>query len=243
MKHSVLFALALAAAVAHAQTPGEDAAGRLPEAEQQAVPGQLQGVDVAAERDRIKTERAAADKKHQDAQKACRAKFAVNDCLDQARREHNVVAQELKRQEHVLNEAERKRKGAAAQKRIDEKNSPEAQRQAEEKRVKALAEQKEREAKATDKAAKHAADEADKEKRVPRPAKSAKGDPAPQGGVRAPQSAASHGPTSQETAKNRAEYEQRQEEAAKHKADVEARNAQRKKPAPADLPPPPRSGS
>jgi len=242
MKLPVLLALALAATALHAQTPGEDAAGR-PQAAEQAAPGRLQGVDEPAERERIRQERAAAEKKYHDAQKACRARFAVNDCLDQARREHNVVVHELKRQEHVLNEAERKRKAAAAQKQIDEKTSPEALRQAEERRAKAAAEQQEREAKAAQKAATHASDQAAKEKRGPQPPKTAKGAPAPQGGVRNGQSAAPSGPTPQEAAKNRAEYDQRQQEAAKHKADVEARNAQRKKPAPADLPTPPRTGS
>jgi colicin import membrane protein len=211
-----LLALALLASIAHAQQ----------------VP------DEAAERERLHSERSAADKRLAQAQKACRAKFAVNDCMNDARREYNATVGELKRQERILDDAQRKQRAAARQKEIDERHSPEHQQQEAAKRAKALADQQERDARAAEKAAKRSADEAEHAKRAPQ-VRTPRGEPGPQGSPRDPHAPAAHGPTPEEAAKNRAEYEQRLQEAEKHKAEVAARNAQRKKPASADLPPPP----
>jgi hypothetical protein len=219
MKHRVLFALAFAAAAVHAQVP-----------------------DAAAERERIKAERGAAEARYKEAQKACRQKFAVTDCLDKARREHNTATDELKRQEHVLNDAERRKRAADAQKQIDEKNSPEQQQKEAERRARNLAEQQERDAKAAEKASKRAADEAQREKKGPR-AKAPHGASGPQGGARDPRAPVAHGPTPTEAAKNRTDYDRRIAEAEQHKAEIAARNAKRTKPPAADLPPPIRAGS
>lgn len=192
----------------------------------------------AAERERLHTEHAAADKRLAEAQKACRAKFAVNDCLDKARREYNGTVDEIKRQERVLDDSQRKQRAAARQKEIDERNSPEVQQQEAARREKALADHQKREAEAAEKAAKRSADEAEHAKRGAQ-VKAPRGEPGPQGSPRNPEAPVGHGPTPEQAAKNRAEYEQRLQEAEKHKAEVAARNAQRKKPAAADLPPPP----
>ena len=215
MKHLAPFALVLAAFAAHAQAP-----------------------DAAAERARIKSEREAAEARYTEAQKACRAKFAVNDCMDDARRAHNVVVNELKRQERVLNDAERKRKAAERQKDIDERNSPERQKEAAEKRAKAVADQQERDARAAEKAGKRATDEAEREKRGPR-VKEPHGASGPQGKPREPQAAKGHGLTPEEAAKNRAAHDARIQEAEQHRAEVAERNAKRTNPPAADLPLPP----
>jgi hypothetical protein len=215
MKLFPVLALALAAFTVHAQAP-----------------------DEAAERARIRQEREAADQRFNAAEKACRAKFAVNDCIAAARRERNTTVTELKRQERVLNDAERTRKAAERQKEIDERSSPERQQEAANKRAKALQEQQDREARAAEKAAKHAADEAQRAGQPPR-VKTPKGDTGPQGSPREPQAPKNHGLSPEEAAKNRAEYEQRVKEAERHKAEVAARNAKRNKPPAADLPPPP----
>lgn len=194
--------------------------------------------DEAAERERLHGEHAVADKRLAEAQKACRAKFAVNDCLDKARREYNVTVDEIKRQERILDDAQRKQRAADRQREIDERNSPEHQRQEAARRAKALADQQAREASAAEKAAKRSADEAEHAKRGAQ-VKTPRGEPGPQGSPRDPRAPVAHGPTPEEAARNRAEYEQRLQEAEKHKAEVAARNAQRKKPAGADLPPPP----
>ncbi len=216
LARAAVLALSLAGAAAHAQL----------------VP------DEAAERERLHNERTAADKRLAEAQKVCRAKFAVNDCMDKARREHSAVTTELQRQEHVLDDAQRKQRAAARQKEIDERNSPEHQQQEAVKRAKSLEEQKERDARAAEKAAKRSADDAEREKHGPR-VKAPKGESGPQGSPRDPHAATGHGPTAEEAAKNRADYELRMQDAQKHKAEIAERNAQRKKPASADLPPPP----
>ena len=216
MKHLIPFALAFAAFAAHAQAPND-----------------------APERARIKSEREAAEARYADAQKACRAKFAVNDCLDAARREHNVVANDLKRQERVLNDAERKRKAAERQKDIDARSSPERQKEAAEKRAKAASEQQERDARAAEKAAKKASEQAEHDRRSPR-VKPPHGASGPQGKAREPQEPASHGPTPTQAAKNRAEHDARLKEAEQHRAEVAERNAKRTKPVSPDLPPPAR---
>lgn len=219
MKLFAAFALAVAAASVHAQAP-----------------------DEAAERARIRQEREAADKRFLEAEKACRARFAVNDCIAAARRERNATVGELKRQERVLDDAERTRKAAERQKEIDERTSPERQREAAQKRARALQEQQEREARAAEKAARHAADEAERARHAPR-VKTPKGDTGPQGSPREPQAPKSHGLSPEEAAKNKADYDRRVQEAERHKAEVEARNAKRGKPAAADLPPPARAAS
>ena len=195
--------------------------------------------DASAERTRIAAERAAAEARHTEAQKACYGKFAVNDCLEKARREHNTVLSELKRQERVLNDTERRAKAAERQREIDERSSPERQKEAAEKRSKAAAEQQEREARAAEKGAKRAADQAEREKQGPR-VKEAHGATGPQGSPRTPQAPRSHAPTAEEAAKNKADWEARVQDAQRHKAEVAEREAQRTKPAAADLPPPPR---
>jgi hypothetical protein len=193
--------------------------------------------DDSAERARIQAERGAAESRFAEAQKSCRAKFAVNDCLDKATRAHNAVLSELRRQERVLNDADRKRRAAERQKEVDERQSPERQQDAAEKRARALAEQKEREERAADKAAKRASDEAERAQRPPR-SKLAASAPGPQGAPRTPTAPRSHGPSAEEAAKNRATYEARQQEAVQHKAEVAARIARRAKPAASDLPAP-----
>ena len=214
MKHlaAVLLAL-LAAGVAHAQ-------------------------DDSAERERIGRERAAADAKYQEQLKACRARFAVTDCENKATREHNAVKGELRRQERILNDAERKRRAAEAQRDIDERNSPERRKEAEEKRQRALQEQKERDERAAEKAAKRAGGEAERAKKGPRPQKTPDGAPGPQGKPRTPEGPKGPSVTPEEAAKNRAAHEERLRDAARHKAEVQAKAAKRAKPPASALPVP-----
>ncbi len=200
-----------------------------------ALPAQAQ--DDAAERERIKSERAAAEARFADEERACRARFAVTDCLDKATRTRNARLAELRRQERLLNDADRKRRAAERQKQLDERNTPERQKEAAERRARALAEQQEREKAAAEKAAKRAADEAERAQRGPRH-KSAGAAPGPQGKPRQERIKKSLAPTPEEAARNRAAYEKRQREAEQHRAEVAARIARRAKPAASDLPPP-----
>ena len=216
MKFFTALAIVLAASAVHAQEP-----------------------DAAVERARIKAEREVAEGRYAEAQKVCRGKFAVNDCLDRARRDHNEAVSGLKLQERVLDDAERKRRAADRQREIDERSSPARQQEAQEKRAKALADQQEREARATEKAAKRAGEQAGREQKGPR-VKEPHGAPGPQGTPRAPHADQGSAPTPEEAARNRAAYEARLQEAEKHKAEVAQRNAKRTKPASPDLPTPPR---
>lgn len=227
MKPLALLLLALSAAFAvHAQEPAD-------------APAQRDRIlqEEAAERTRIRDERAAAEKRLKDAQIACRARFAVTGCSKDATREYNATLGELRRQEHVLNEADRKRRAAAHQKDLDERMSPEKQQEAERKREAAVAEQQDRERRAAEKAARKQADD---EKKAEHPPK-VKTPPArhgPQGTPRTPEQPKPHGPTAEEAARNRAAHEARLQQAERHRVEVQARIAKRTKPASAPLPEP-----
>ncbi|HEX2547523.1 MAG TPA: hypothetical protein VHL79_21750 [Ramlibacter sp.] len=202
------------------------------------APAWAQVADDSVERARIGAERKAADDKFAEAKRACNAKFAVTDCVNKATREHNAVVSELRRQERVLNEAERKQRAAQAQREIDERNSPERRKEAEDKRLRALEEQKEREARAAEKKAQRAEDDAERAKKGPRAPRIAEGHQGPQGSPRAPEPPKGPSVTPEEAAKNRAAYEERLRQAAQHKAEVQARIAKRAKPPASALPVP-----
>jgi hypothetical protein len=197
----------------------------------------VQAQDRVAERARIAQERAAADASFAERRRGCNAMFAVNDCLDQATRDRNKVLGELRRQERVLNEADRREKAADRLKAQEERNSAEAQRAAEERRLRALEDQKGRDARAAEKAGKRAADDAEKAAR-PRRKVTLPGPRQPQGSPRTARGTADNRPTAEEAARNRAAYEARLMEAERHKAEVRERAASRSKPAASSLPVP-----
>jgi hypothetical protein len=227
MKHLAVLLLALSAAFAvHAQAPADEPAQR---------DRILQ--EEAAERARIRSEQAAAEKRLKDAQVACRARFAVTGCTKDATREYNAKLKELRLQEHVLNEADRKRRAAAHQKELDERMSPEHQQEAERKRAASLAEQQDRERRAAEKAAKKQADDEKKAEHPPK-VKTPTARHGPQGKPRTPEQPKPHGPTPEEAARNRAAHEARLQAAEKHRVEVQARIAKRTKPAAAPLPEP-----
>ena len=71
---------------------------------------------------------------------ACYKKFMVNDCLDEAMLKRSNGLANLRRQESLLNDAERKAKGAAQVQKIDDKASLEKQQQVADRRSDALKE-------------------------------------------------------------------------------------------------------
>ena len=87
-------------------------------------------LDSEGERRRIQAERAREEAQFEKDQAACYARFAVTDCIGQARLRRRAALDQLRRQEIVLNDAERKRKALEQLQRIEEKSS--AQRDAEE---------------------------------------------------------------------------------------------------------------
>lgn len=187
------------------------------------------------ERARIQARRAEVEARFAAAQKTCRAKFAVTDCVLDAQHERNEALHELRRQEIILNDADRKARAAARQREIDERNSPEHQRQAEERRKQALADQKARDARAAQKAADKARSDAEHEAKNPH-LKIAPGERGPQGQAREPHANKPNGPTAAEATANKEAYEQRVKEAEAHRREVEERVAKRAKPAASGLP-------
>lgn len=109
--------------------------------------------DSEAERSRIQAERAREAVRYQAEEAACYARFAVSDCLHQARVQRRGVLDKLRQQELVLNDAERKRKALEQLDLIKEKSS--AQRMEEEavRRREAREAQQEREERSRQKAA------------------------------------------------------------------------------------------
>lgn len=193
--------------------------------------------DDGAERARIAAERKAVDERFAAEKKACNARFAVTDCVEKVTRSRNAALGELRRQERVLDDAERRQRAAERLKAQEERNSPERQREAEERRVRGLAQQKEREERAAEKAQKRAADQA-KRAQDARPPRQAASAPGPQGGARVAPAPKAPPVSAEEAARNRAEYEARVVEAERHKAEVRERIARRAKPAASGLPAP-----
>lgn len=190
---------------------------------------------VAAERERIRGERAAAEAGFAEAQKSCYGRFAVHDCIDAARRARNATLAGLRAQELSLNEAERKRKAADRLRELDQRQSPPHQEEAAGRRARAAAEQQQRARELADKKEsrdRKAAEAAAREPRVPRTPPEAPR-PHPPREAHAPKA---HGPDAEAAARNRAAFEERQREAAERRARLEKRLAERKKPAAAPLP-------
>jgi hypothetical protein len=178
------------------------------------------GLDIAAEQTRVRNERAAAQARQAEEEAVCRKSFAVTDCLDRTRRRWQPVLADLRRQEVALNDAERKQRSADQQRKIEEKNSPQAQEDAAQRRVQALADHEERQSRAAGKAS----------------------GPAPAGKPRDSQDAGERkGPdlTPDQATANAQAHARRLEEAQARKERLRQRQAKRSKPAASALPVPP----
>lgn len=81
----------------------------------------LSGLDVASERERIAQARGVLERAEASAQTQCYRRFAVNDCLADVRRSYRAQRDELRRQENVLSEQQRRANAAQAHSRISEK--------------------------------------------------------------------------------------------------------------------------
>jgi hypothetical protein len=114
------------------------------------VPAPLQ--DDESERRRIQTERAREEASYQTEEAACYARFAVTDCIRQARVHRREALDKLRRQELALNEIERKRKAQAQLEQIKEKSSSQRLEEEAAQRLEARQTQLEREERAREKA-------------------------------------------------------------------------------------------
>lgn len=118
----------------------------------QPTPGASPDAGNAAERGRISAERREAEAAYARAQAGCYGKFAVNDCLNEAKARRREAMSDLRRQEISLNDQERRHKGAAQRQRLDDKASPQNQQRLAEARAQALQAQAARAQRADDKA-------------------------------------------------------------------------------------------
>ena len=75
----------------------------------------------AAQREQISIQRDAAQAIFAVQEKQCYQRFAVNDCLNAARRERRSVLGDLRRQEISINQAQRQRRAAQQLLRADER--------------------------------------------------------------------------------------------------------------------------
>ena len=186
--------------------------------------------DMAAERSRLAAERAAVDKKFEEERVACFKKFAVESCLEDSRRGKRATLDNIKRQEAIINDAERKRRGAAALDRLDEKAAPERAEEAAKQRDQALKSQAAKEQRAVDhttgreaaaagEAAKREQFENKQKAHAEHLAKNAK--------------LAGQAPVEQK------QFDDKVTKAEAHRAEIQKRNAERTKPRSAPLPPPP----
>lgn len=94
------------------------------EAQAEAQPTMTQGVDLKAERERLARERAAVDARFSAEERACYQQFVVSSCVSAAKSRQRDALADIRRQETALNNAERLARGAKAQQRIDEAQSP-----------------------------------------------------------------------------------------------------------------------
>jgi colicin import membrane protein len=177
--------------------------------------------EAKAERVRITAERAQAQARFTEQEKACYGKFAVNDCLNEARAQRRQVLADLKRQETALNDAERRRRAAERQRDLEERSSAQNQEQAAARRSQAVAEQKQRADRAAEKAARAASAAAQPPKA--RVNTHEKKDPMP----------------ASEAVENARRHEERVEQAKERKERVQTRQSERTKPSAAPLPVPP----
>ena len=188
--------------------------------------------EVKTERARIADERGRVEARFAAEEKACYAKFGVNDCLQEARTRRREVLADLRRQEVSLNDADRRRRAAERLSEIEQRSSAAKQEQAAAQKAKALHDQKEREQRQTDKAAKrHQAGAAD-------PAEPASAARTADRRVK-PLRNQPKATTTLDTQANAQAFEERRVEAQERKAKAEKKLAERTKPAAKPLPLPP----
>ena len=91
----------------------------------------------ALERSKIAAERARLEAGFQAEEAACKSRFAVNACLQEIRPRRNAAMADLRRQDLLINEAERKARGADQIQKTEDKSSLERQQQRAEQEKKA----------------------------------------------------------------------------------------------------------
>ena len=108
--------------------------------------------DATAERARISAERARIETAFLAQEKGCYRKFAVTDCVNAARAARRESLAVLRKQEVVINDAERRQRGATRLSDIEQKAAPSRAADDAARHEKALESQKGRELRAREKA-------------------------------------------------------------------------------------------
>jgi hypothetical protein len=189
-----------------------------------ALPARAQSPqEVQAERARIAAERSRIEAAYQEAQKACYRKFAVSDCINEARGLRNDQLADLRRQEIHLNDADRKRRTAERLRELEDRQSQQQQEQQGQAREKALSQQQSREDRAAEKAAASAQAASAARERAQKAARPRE----------------RKDPVLPDAAENARRHEERLKEAREHRAKVEKRQAEAKNPPKPSLPVPP----
>lgn len=183
--------------------------------------------EAAAERARIAAERTRIEAAFQAEQKACYARFSVSGCIDDARARRSAQLADLRRQEILLNDAQRKARAADRIKELDQKQADEARKQTEN-AARGAQQGAARQQRAEDKAAKA------QERAAKAQGKAAKADAGPRGsgpGGKPTDRPLQRAPLEKapDTEDSRHRYEQRQLDAQAHRASVEQRAAEQKK--------------
>lgn len=93
------------------------------------ISGEGQQITIGTQRAAISAERARLEKGFLLEDAACYKRFAVNNCLGNVNSRRRQPMEDLRRQEILLNDEERKIKGAEQIRRTDEKTSPEKQQE------------------------------------------------------------------------------------------------------------------
>lgn len=216
-------------------------------AAQKSIENTADGKQVeAAERVRIRTERAAAAQALAEQRKACYQKLVVTSCLNDARDVSREKLQDLKRQEIALNDVQRKRAAADRLKAIDQRNSPQTQLNEAQRRGKALETSRKREESQVQRQSDRDAKQREREAAGSQPSKRdtqgavAPAKPQPTGRPReAPPAKLKpelRPGQAEKMAKNRLQAEQREKAAEMRRVEAVQREAKRKKPAAAGLP-------
>ncbi|HWI81661.1 hypothetical protein [Ramlibacter sp.] len=188
---------------------------------------------VAAQRARIAAERARVEGDFKLQERACWGKFAVNDCLAAARAKRREALSDLRRQDISLNDAERKQRGAARQRSIEERSAPAGQPAASAGRPRA---RDERDAQAAQRAADLAARQAGRTPRT-EPAGDAR-QRAAERQQELERKAADRGARDQDAVRNVQRREEQQRQAQERKERLQRRLAARQKAPAAPLPAP-----
>lgn len=185
---------------------------------------------ISRERSRIDSDRGRLENEFLTEDAACYKRFAVNSCLDEVNVRRRAALADLRRQEILLNDEERQIRGAEQLRKTEEKSSPEKQKEAADRREKAVQDYQGRLTQEQDKQAARAKAQADEKANA---ATSVTRQQANQ------EKAAGRVQRQSETAGEAQKFSEKQKAAAERRAKHDADAAQRTKPPSAPLPAPP----